>query len=51
MLVCHGRYVDAFVIIHPDKEYLKSLILIFSSYLRSTLQLTLHPKKNIFATL
>jgi RNA-directed DNA polymerase len=41
----YGRYVDDFVIIHPDKEYLKSLIPIFSSYLRSTLQLTLHPKK------
>jgi RNA-directed DNA polymerase len=41
----YGRYVDDFVIIHPDKEYLKSLIPILSNFLLSTLQLTLHPKK------
>ena len=41
----YGRYVDDFVIIHPDKEYLKSLVPTLSNYLLSTLQLTLHPKK------
>jgi retron-type reverse transcriptase len=41
----YGRYVDDFVIIHPDKEYLKMIIPLLSSYLSTTLQLTLHPKK------
>jgi retron-type reverse transcriptase len=41
----YGRYVDDFVIIHPDKEYLKRLIPLLTSYLSTTLQLTLHPKK------
>ena len=41
----YGRYVDDFVIIHPDKEYLKSLIPQLSNFLLSTLKLTLHPKK------
>lgn len=41
----YGRYVDDFVIVHPDKDYLKSLIPILSTYLSTTLHLTLHPKK------
>lgn len=41
----YGRYVDDFVIVHPDKDYLKSLIPQLSNFLLSTLQLTLHPKK------
>ena len=41
----YGRYVDDFVIVHPDKEYLKSLIPTLSDFLLSTIQLTLHPKK------
>jgi hypothetical protein len=41
----YGRYVDDFVIVHPDKEYLKSLIPQLSNFLLSALQLTLHPKK------
>jgi len=41
----YGRYVDDFVIVHPDKDYLKSLITKLSDFLFSTLQLTLHPKK------
>ncbi len=41
----YGRYVDDFVIVHNDLEYLKSLIPTLSNYLLSTLQLTLHPKK------
>lgn len=41
----YGRYVDDFVIVHPDKDYLKSLIPKLSDFLLSTLQLTLHPKK------
>ena len=41
----YGRYVDDFVIIHPDKEYLKMIIPLLTSYLSTSLQLTLHPKK------
>jgi hypothetical protein len=41
----YGRYVDDFVIVHPDKDYLKSLIPQLSNFLLSNLQLTLHPKK------
>jgi hypothetical protein len=41
----YGRYVDDFIILHGDKDYLKNLIPKFSEFLLSTLQLTLHPKK------
>ena len=41
----YGRYVDDFMIVHSDREYLKSLIPFFSNFLHGTLQLTLHPKK------
>ena len=41
----YGRYVDDFVIIHSNKEYLKLLITNLSNFLYSTLKLTLHPKK------
>jgi RNA-directed DNA polymerase len=41
----YGRYVDDFIIIHPDKEYLKSLIPVISNYLNNELKLKLHPKK------
>ncbi len=40
-----GRYVDDIIIVHPDKEYLKSLLPIITYFLHSNLQLTLHPKK------
>jgi hypothetical protein len=41
----YGRYVDDFVIMHKNNDVLKTLIPKISSFLRSTLQLTLHPKK------
>ena len=41
----YGRYVDDFVLVHNDKEYLKSLIPILSNFLLSALKLTLHPRK------
>lgn len=41
----YGRYVDDFVLIHPSKEYLKSLIEPIGKYLRYSLHLTLHPNK------
>jgi RNA-directed DNA polymerase len=41
----YGRYVDDFVIIHSDKEYLKSLLPVITNFLKNNLYLTLHPKK------
>ncbi len=41
----YGRYVDDFIIVHKDKDYLTSLIPVIAEFLQSDLQLTLHPKK------
>jgi RNA-directed DNA polymerase len=41
----YGRYVDDFVIIHEDKEYLKKLVPQLSAFLQLELQATIHPKK------
>jgi len=41
----YGRYVDDFILIHRDKEYLKSLIPVLSNFLLSTCELILHPDK------
>jgi hypothetical protein len=41
----YGRYVDDFIIVHPDKEYLKSVLPTIADFLKTKLQLTLHPKK------
>ncbi len=41
----YGRYVDDFILVHNDKEYLKSLIEPIRDYLKSQLRLELHPKK------
>jgi hypothetical protein len=41
----YGRYVDDFVIVHEDKEYLRNFIPKLSEYLQSVLQTTIHPKK------
>ncbi|MDR0423256.1 MAG: RNA-directed DNA polymerase [Rickettsiales bacterium] len=41
----YGRYVDDFIIMHSDKEYLKKLIPLLSSFLQQHLMLSLHPKK------
>lgn len=41
----YGRYVDDFIIVHQDKEYLKSLIPVISKYLNDELKLKLHPRK------
>ena len=42
---CYGRYVDDFVLIHQDKDYLFSLIPRIREYLADNLFLTLHPNK------
>lgn len=41
----YGRYVDDFVIVHQDKEYLKSIIPVLRKYLQNEISLELHPKK------
>ena len=41
----YGRYVDDFILIHENKDYLKSIIPALSNFLLSTLKLTLHPDK------
>lgn len=41
----YGRYVDDFVIVHQNKEYLKELLPKISNFLQADLTLTLHPKK------
>ena len=41
----YGRYVDDFVIVHENKDYLKKLIPNLSEFLQSELQGTIHPKK------
>lgn len=41
----YGRYVDDFVLVHVDKEYLKNLIPEIALFLQEHLMLTLHPKK------
>ena len=41
----YGRYVDDFILVHNDKEYLKSLIPHIQNFLLSTLKLNLHPRK------
>jgi len=41
----YGRYVDDFVLVHHDKNYLRTLIEKISVYLKDNLRLTLHPKK------
>jgi RNA-directed DNA polymerase len=41
----YGRYVDDFVIVHNDNNYLKSIIQKIRDFLKSELRLELHPKK------
>jgi RNA-directed DNA polymerase len=41
----YGRYVDDFVIVHEDNQYLKNLIPKLSEFLQTELQTTIHPKK------
>ncbi len=41
----YWRYVDDFIIVHENKNYLKELIPQINNYLKSNLWLNLHPKK------
>ena len=44
----YGRYVDDFILIHENHEYLKSIILDIRSFLSQWLELELHPRKIYF---
>lgn len=44
----YGRYVDDFILIHEDGEYLKESIAEIRSFLSEHLKLTLHPSKIYF---
>jgi hypothetical protein len=44
----YGRYVDDFILIHNQKEYLKSLIEPIRNYLKNKIKLELHPNKIYF---
>ncbi|MCB0375583.1 MAG: reverse transcriptase [Sinomicrobium sp.] len=41
----YGRYVDDYVIVHPDKAYLQSLIPRLDKFLKEQLRLNVHPRK------
>jgi retron-type reverse transcriptase len=41
----YARYMDDFLIIHPNKAYLKNLQQQINDFLQKTLHLALHPKK------
>ena len=41
----YGRYVDDFVLIHPDRNYLKLILPVIDEYLKTKLHLEMHPKK------
>lgn len=41
----YGRYVDDFVIVHQNKDFLKKSITIFRNFLENNLHLEIHPNK------
>ncbi len=41
----YGRYVADFVIIYPDKNYLKLILRVIDQYLKTNLLLEMHPNK------
>lgn len=41
----YGRYVDDMLLVHEDKEYLKSIIPKMRDHLQESVKLTLHPNK------
>ncbi len=44
----YGRYVDDFILIHNDREYLKGCTSQIRAFLETNASLTLHPKKIYF---
>jgi len=45
----YGRYMDDFVILHNDKQYLRELLSDIENYLHDKLRLNMNPKTGIFA--
>ena len=43
----YARYMDDFLVIHPDKSYLKQTKEVLSIFLKDRLRLNVHPKKVI----
>lgn len=43
----YGRYVDDFVLVHKDKEYLKQTVPLMEKFLKEELGLSLHPNKRL----
>ena len=41
----YGRYVDDFILVHSDKNYLKAILPRIAGFLNNNLNLNLHPKK------
>jgi hypothetical protein len=41
----YGRYVDDFLLVHPDRNFLKACVPMIRSFLADHLQLELHPRK------
>lgn len=41
----YGRYVDDIVIVHQNKEYLKTIVPLINYYLKNELLLEIHPQK------
>ena len=44
----YARYMDDFVVIHQDKEYLKALLAGINEFITNRLRLTLNPKTEIY---
>jgi retron-type reverse transcriptase len=44
----YGRYVDDFILVYSDKNYLKNAIVEIRNFLKSELELDLHPRKIYF---
>jgi retron-type reverse transcriptase len=44
----YARYMDDFLVVHPDKEYLRKLLADIESFITDRLHLSLNPKTSIF---
>ncbi len=44
----YSRYMDDFVLLHPDREYIKECLKLIGVFLKDELQLQLNPKSQVF---
>lgn len=44
----YARYMDDFLVVHPDKEYLQKLLKAIDAFITDRLHLTLNPKTTIY---